>query len=116
MFALPADLTARRLDRLAVKRAAEWLGERDAAPGGVAAGRLRIAYYAGGRFVPLPSSPKLSMMSYLRDRGARYVVVDEAKVDQHVGLRSAQAEGLRLIHRETAAGHTAVVFELKPAG
>jgi len=115
-LALPSDLAARRSDRLAVRQAAEWLQAAKEAPLAVATGRLRIAYYAGGRFVPLPSAPKEGMMSYLRAREAGYVIVDEAKVGQHTGLRAAQAEGLRLIHRETVEGRSAAVFEVTPAG
>ena len=114
LLALPADLAARRTDRLAVRQAAEWLRAQPEESGAVAAGRLRIAYYAGGRFIPLPSAPKEGMMGYLRARGARYVIVDEAKVDQHLGLRDAQGEGLRLIHRERASGRDAAVFEVEP--
>jgi hypothetical protein len=114
LLALPADLAARRTDRLAVRQAAEWLRAQPEESGAVAAGRLRIAYYAGGRFIPLPSAPKEGMMGYLRARGARYVIVDEAKVDQHLGLRDAQGDGLRLIHRERASGRDAAVFEVEP--
>ena len=56
------------------------------------------------------------MMRYLRGRGARYVIVDEAKVDQHRGLRAAQADGLRPIHRESAEGRSAAVYEVMPPG
>ena len=116
LLALPSDLAARRVDRLAVRHAAEWLRAQPDGPSTVAAGRLRIAYYAGGRFVPLPSAPKEGMIGYLRARGARYVIIDEAKLDQHQGLRDAQGAGLRLIHRESAGGREAAVFEVEPAG
>jgi len=111
----PVDWAPRRLDRLAERRAAEWLRAADLEPGAVAAGRPRVAYYAGRAFVPLPSDPSGGMLDYLRSHGARYVVVDESNLDLHRGLRETSGQGLRLIHRESGGGRTAAVFEVVPA-
>ena len=51
---IPLDLQERRSERQAIRRAAEWLSAHDPEPGPIAARRIRIAYYAGGRYVPLP--------------------------------------------------------------
>jgi len=110
LLLLPADLRPRRAERLAERRAAEWLRARPELAGPVAAGRLRVAYYAGERFVPLPSAPERGMVAYLRGRGARYVIVDEAEVDDHRGLGEALSGPLRLLHREQAGGRSAAIY------
>jgi hypothetical protein len=110
---LPRDLRPRRADRLAERQAAEWLREQELPAGPVAASRLRVAYYAGERFVPLPSGPPGGMLSYLQEWGARYVIVGDENLDEHVGLRSEQGRGLRLVHRAEAGGRSAAVFEVR---
>ncbi|MGH0034813.1 MAG: glycosyltransferase family 39 protein [Myxococcota bacterium] len=111
----PRDLAPRRLDRLAERRAAEWLRDGDHDPGPVAAGRLRVAYYAGRPFVPLPSAPKGGMLAYLQSHAVRWVIVDESKLDAHQGLRQAKAHGLERVHRVVEAGHTASVYRVPAA-
>lgn len=114
---LPRDLRSRRDERLAERLAAEWLHAQDPSPYAVGAGRLRVAYYAGADFVPLPrlsssggSAPPL--LDYLRGLGVRYVIVDEAAVARNPRFRQAQTDGLRLMHRAEARGYSAVVFEV----
>ncbi len=109
----PRDVAPRRLDRLAERRAAEWVREHRSDPGPIAAGRPRVAYYADRPYVPLPSGPPGGMLHYLRSHGVRYVIVDESKLDAHEGLRDAEARGLRRIRRESHGGRTAAVFEVE---
>ncbi|MCG8592300.1 MAG: glycosyltransferase family 39 protein [Proteobacteria bacterium] len=113
---LPRQIEARRGERLAERRAAEWLRDQDRASGAVAAGKMRIAYYAGEPFVPLPSDPPGGMLAYLESRNVRYVIVDQAKVNAHRGLREAVAEGLSELHRVEARGREALVLELRDVG
>jgi hypothetical protein len=108
----PVDLSARRLDRLAVRRAGEWVRQAGLRDGPVAAGRLRVAYYADRPFVPLPSAPPGGMLHYLEARGVRFVIVDDSKLGAHQGLREVRDTHLRLLHRETAGGRTASVYEV----
>jgi hypothetical protein len=112
---LPRQLEAKRSEFLAVRLAAEWLRANHPDAGAVAAGRPRVAYYSGARFVPLPSDPAEGMLGYLRARGARFVVVDDAKLAQHAGLAEARDAGMQRLHVEVAAGRTASVYELLPA-
>lgn len=110
----PRDLAPRRMDRLAERRAAEWVRTSTLGPGAVAAGRPRVAYYAGRPFVPLPSSPDEGMLAYLASRDVRAVIVDDDKIGDHAGLREARDAGLVLLHRAREAGHTASVYGIAP--
>ena len=116
---LPRDLRSRRDERLAERLAAEWLRSEDPGAHAVGAGRLRVAYYAGAEFVPIPplgsGQDEAPLLGYLQALGARYVIVDESLAAQHRGLRQAQAAGMRLMHREQARGYSAAVFEVPPA-
>jgi 4-amino-4-deoxy-L-arabinose transferase-like glycosyltransferase len=106
----------RRLDALAERRAAEWLrAYTDAGAGAVAAGRRRVAYYAGGSFVPLPQGSGEPVQAYLAREGVRYVIVDESEIEDFPGLAPLLGDGLKRLHRSEAAGHVAGVFELLPA-
>lgn len=118
----PRDWIPRRLDRLAERRAAEWVRASDQSAarslpaGPVAAGRLRVAYYAGRPFVPLPSGPPDGMLHHLRARGVGLVIVDESKLDDHRGLREARDAELVLVHRVRAGGHVASVYAVPGGG
>ena len=107
------DLRERRAGRVAVRAAAEWLAEQDL-EGGVAAQKLRIAYYAQAPFVPLPSGRDASLESALRAAGARWVVIDEGRFDDHEGLAEGLGDWLRPIHRVEGEERTAVVLAVQP--
>jgi 4-amino-4-deoxy-L-arabinose transferase-like glycosyltransferase len=112
LFLVPRDLRERRSERLAERRAAEWLREQPHAEGPVAAGRLRAAYYAGAAHVPLPSGQGSDILMYLQIRRARYLIIDEAEFDERGGLRDAVGQELRLLHRSEAAGRSVGVYSV----
>jgi hypothetical protein len=108
-------LRAERSDALAERRAAEWVRERDAAPGFVAASRRRVAYYAGARWVALPPAFEPGTFEEMRRIGVRYVILDDAERARHPGLVEAEPTRLRLGHRAEAAGRSASVWEVAPS-
>jgi hypothetical protein len=114
----PRDLRARRIDRLAERRAAEWLAARVDAPRPVAAQKRRTAYYAGAPFVPLPDGRDGLIERQLRRRGARYLIIDRARLDDHLGLEQGIDDWLVPIHVERDEAQTVLVLELArpPAG
>jgi 4-amino-4-deoxy-L-arabinose transferase-like glycosyltransferase len=116
---LPRDLRSRRDERLAERLAAEWLRAEDPEVQSIGAGRLRVAYYAGAEFVPIPplGTPGASapLLGYLQALGARYVIIDEAVAAEHGGLVQAREGGMQLMHREHARGYSAAVFSVPAA-
>jgi len=107
------DFRERREDRAAVRTAAEWLSERGGAGAFVAAQKLRVAYYAGGTFVPLPSGGDGRIRERLLARGVRWLVIDEVRLDEHWGLAAGLGNWLQIIHVEARAGRRALVLELR---
>lgn len=103
-----------RSEALAERRAAEWVRERDAAPGFVAAARRRVAYYAGARWAALPRAFEPGTFEEMRRIGVRYVILDDAKREQYSGLAEAEPTRLRLVHRAEAGGRSASVWEVAP--
>ena len=103
-----------RSDALAERRAAEWVKERDASPGFVAAPRRRVAYYAGGRWVALPSVLEPGTFEEMRRIGVRYVILDDARRERYPGLVEGEPAQLRLVHRAQAGGRSASVWEVAP--
>jgi hypothetical protein len=108
---------------LAERRAAEWVASRVDRGAGVAAGRLRLAYYADAPYVPLPepepgmdrSRIEDSLLAYLRASGVRYVIADDRRIETLDGLGRALASGAHPVHRVEAGGRVARVFRLDPA-
>lgn len=124
----PRDLRVRRLDRAAERDAARWLSLHRAggaeAPGGVpgsarvdgvAAQKLRTAYYAGAPFVPLPDGRDGLIRDQIRRRGARWVVIDAAKLDDHVGLAAGIGDWLVPVHEVRSGRQRVLVLELVPS-
>ncbi len=107
-------LRTERSDGLAERLAAEWVRERDEAPGFVAASRRRVAYYAGARWVALPRAFEPGTFEEMRRIGVRYVILDDAKRARYSGLAEAEPTRLRLVHRAEAAGRSASVWEVAP--
>ena len=114
IFWIPQSVEPRRADRRAMRQAAEWLGAHDPDPGVVAARRVRIAYYAGGRYVPLPQRLERGLTRYLDRTRAGYVIIDESKEGPRFGSAKARPKRLELIHRSSAEGATAAVFRVRP--
>jgi hypothetical protein len=111
----PRDLRARRADRAPVREAAEWLALHHPGSGPVAAQKLRTAYYAGAAFVPLMPGHERRQSRYLRRRGARWVVIDEAKLGDHRGLAPGIGRWLEPVHTvETTEGRV-LVLRVVPA-
>ncbi len=114
IFWLPNSLEPRRADRRAMRQAAEWLGAHDPDPGVVAARRVRIAYYAGGRFVPLPQKLERGFTRYLDRSRAGYIIIDESKEGPRFGSERARPKRLELIYRASVDGAMAAVFRVRP--
>jgi 4-amino-4-deoxy-L-arabinose transferase-like glycosyltransferase len=110
--AAPKLAKPRRVDRLAERRAAEWLAAQPGSSGPVAAQKQRVAYYADAPFVRLPQPGALPLVPFLQAAGARYVIVDDRWLDSDPELREAAREGMAVLHRSEAAGGSASVFAL----
>lgn len=110
----PRDLRARRTDRAAVREAAEWLAEAHPGSGPVAAQKLRTAYYARADFVPLMPGRDHSQRRYLRGRGARWVVIDDAKLTDHQGLEAGIGDWLEPVHAVVDGAQRVVVLRVGP--
>ena len=112
--ALPANLSPRRTESAAVRQAAEWLREEAPALARVAAPRLRIAYYAGASFVPMPSPGDPQGVLHLRESGADYLVVEEEEFGHLSPIDEAPSEFVE-IYRVEAQGRVGIVLEVIPA-
>ena len=97
---------------LAERRAAEWLRAEKLAPGPVAASKDRVAYYADAPFVPLRHTPDAGLVTDLKARGARYLIVEEDGGEGSRAARRAQEGGLPLLHQLEAGGREAWVYAL----
>jgi len=112
LIALPRDLRERRSGRLAERQAAEWLRDHPHTRGAVAAGQLRVAYYAGEAFVPLPVGGGGDILMYFRERQVRYVIIDEQRLADLGGLHEAVGRELRLLHRSEGRGRSVAVYRI----
>ena len=108
------DLRLRRGERLALREAATWLARRHPDSGPVAGQKLRVAYYAGAPFVPLPSGRRRSLESGLRERGTRWIVIDAGKLGDHLGLSEGIGTWSSILHRVEARGRVALILEIRP--
>lgn len=98
----------------AERAAAEWLRAHAGAPGGVAAPKTRLAWYARRKPVGLYHAPAEGMGAWLREQGARYVIVTDESVRKFPGLRSGDvALGLR--YCTTRGPRWAAVYEIGAA-
>ncbi len=107
------DLRVRRLEREPVRLAAEWLRDHGVGDVSVAAQKLRVAYYSGADYVPLPSGNDGEIEKFLRRCGAGWVVIDEARLQDHRGLAAGLGDWLLPIHSVERAGLNALVLELR---
>jgi len=108
----PRDLRARRADRALERVSAEWLKQSQQSVGPVAAQKMRTAYYAGARFVPLPDGADRQLERQIRGRGARWVIIDAAKLADHRGLAEGIGDWLDPVHVERAVGQEILVLEV----
>ncbi len=111
----PRDLRVRRADRALERVAAEWLAADRPGPGPVAAQKRRTAYYAGATFVPLPDGRDGRIERQLRDRGARWLIIDAAKLGDHAGLADGIGRWLVPVHTAQAGTQTVLVLAVTPA-
>lgn len=107
------DLRERRDDRAPVRRAAEWLADHAGEGRVVAAQKLRVAYYARGRFVPLPSGTGSPIRSSFHRNEVEWLVIDEARMDDHRGLSEGLGDWLQIAHVESGSGRRALVLEVR---
>lgn len=111
---LPKTWAAHDRERLATRRAAEWLAAREDLSGPVAAEKHRTAWYAGEAFVHLARGGSHGDVDALVRAGARFLIVDDAQTRERPALEARRAR-LAELHRESVAGRTAWVYELAPA-
>jgi 4-amino-4-deoxy-L-arabinose transferase-like glycosyltransferase len=109
----PRDLRARRSDRLPLRAAAEWLMDHEGPGAVIAAEKLRVAYYAKGQYVPLPSGAERPLRGQLEGQGVAWVVIDEQHLVDHAGLTAGVGEWLEVVHREEGAGRHALVLRVR---
>ena len=109
-LAVPKGLSSRREDAEVTRLAAEWLRDRPALHGPVAAARSRLAYYAGEEFVPLTVLERGRGIAGLIEAGACFLILDQNDLDRVARLTSL--EQLRPLHRVEAEGTRAIVFAL----
>jgi hypothetical protein len=104
------DLRPRRFDRAPVRAAAQWLARYHPDSGPVAAQKLRTAYYAGARFVPLQPGHDGLLAHHLRRRAARWVVIDDSKLEDHRGLKEGIGRWLHRAHVVPSEGRNILVL------
>jgi hypothetical protein len=108
LVTLPKTWAPHREERLANRRAAEWLDSRPDLQGPVAAEKHRTAWYAGEAFVRLArvaDGPAAAAKS-----GARFLIVDDHQLAARPDLSRL---GLSELYRVEAAGRTAFVYRLE---
>ncbi len=110
---LPKTLAVHRDERIATRRAAEWLAARRDLTGPVAAAKYRAAYYAREAFIHLSRGGSEADPGLLRRAGARFLVVDDVQIASLPGLAARQAD-LAELYRVEASGRTAFVYDLRP--
>lgn len=110
---LPKTWAAHDRERLATRRAAEWLAAHPELSGPVAAEKHRTAWYAGEAFVQLSRGGARGDVDALERAGARFLIVDD-RVARRLPSLDARRAQLTELHREQVAGRTAWVYDLAP--
>jgi hypothetical protein len=108
------DVRPRREERIAVRTAAEWLRKNREIQSRVAAQKLRVAYYAGAEYSPLPSGNSGPIGASLRAQGVDWVIIDENGIEDHRGLAEGVGTWLDPIHAVERLGRRAWVFQIHP--
>ncbi len=114
MLLLPVETEPRRIDKLAERRAAEWVATQPTAhPSEIVAGvGGRVGYYARRAMVDLREVEPHALPATILAQGARFAVVDDP--DAIRALDDSQDFVVR--YRVQAGGGEAGVFEARPAG
>jgi hypothetical protein len=112
LLTLPKSLEPQRRERLANRRAAEWLASHEDLQGPVSAEKYRTAYYAGEAFVSLSRAGAEADLERLRRSGADFLIVDDVQLRERPALSARRAKLIEL-YRVEAAGRTAYVFDLR---
>jgi hypothetical protein len=115
-------IRTQRPDRAAAREAAEWLATQHVTSL-VAGSKQRDAYYARAHFARLPRSAAkggvADWVEELRERGVRYIILDEHAAREYPGLRgdgrAALDARLRVLQRVEARGRWAAVLEVTDA-
>jgi 4-amino-4-deoxy-L-arabinose transferase-like glycosyltransferase len=108
-------LRPQRASNAGERAAADWIQALDLpSVGPVAAGKRRVAYYAGAPWFPLRKMPEgAPLEAALRSNGVRFVVADEKDVEAYPDLSNPEAAGFVVrFHSESEDGST-TVFELR---
>lgn len=98
----------------AERAAADWLRSRDGAPGALAAPKARLAWYAGRKGVTLSQAPREGAAAWLREQGARFIIVSDDSAGKFPGLRSGEL-ALALRYCASRSGRWAAVYEIDGA-
>jgi hypothetical protein len=100
-----------RLDGLAERRAAEWLGAQPLEVDAVAARKRRTAYYADAPWVKLASA---AFPAGLRELGASHLILTDEDRPEYAKLGPLEPPEARLLHSVRAGGQTAFIYDLEP--
>lgn len=105
LLLLPHQLEAKRLDKLAERRAAEWIAYH-VGPGRVAGVGGRVGYYARRPMLDVGAVAPAAIADALEQNGVPYAVLDK---ENEIAALDADPR-YRRIHEVNEAGVTAVVF------
>jgi len=123
---LPKALSPRFAHRAPLREAGRLLGERHGGPGArvVGHGLAEVAYYAGGRELPMPGGSAADVLAHARRSGAGYIGI--ATRARGEGLPPARAESaLAALDLEAVVAYEAEsngrryrisIFRVSPAG
>ncbi len=96
------------------RAAADWIQALGEPGGPVAAGKRRVAYYAGAPWFPLRKMPEgAPLQEALRSNGVRFVVADEKDVAAYPDLSHPEASGFAVRFRVESEDGSTTVFELR---
>ena len=113
-FALGKLLRPQAPASVAERQAAAWVQSQPDLEGPVAAGKRRVAYYAGAPWFPLRKIPDgAPLVGALRSNGVRYVVADDGDVAAYPDLARPEGAGLRVVYRAGPEGGRAIVYEIE---
>jgi len=113
---LVRQLPERRSGKVATRQAAEWLRNHSAQPLVVAARRVRVAYYARARYVPIPEPVEVGGIPALRAQGATHVILSADDLGPADWAALLERGDLRLLRRFDVRGDEALLLRLLPPG
>lgn len=115
LITLPKTWSPQREERLATRRAAEWLAGREELVGPVAARKHRDAYYARRAFIDFARGGPHVEPARLQLAGARFLIIDDWQLERLPILRAERPTKFRELHRVEAGGRTGYVYEFVDA-